>query len=279
MSDAAAILASSTLLIDEYLPRFDTTRREHLVVRGEPAAVLDEARNLDLLSLHGEPSAVLEEVRNLDLLSLHSPLLDTVMWVRTLPEKMGRKEPADVPSMRLGDLFDEAAESTADQPWVGLGERKGRELVIGVVGKFWQPSISWNTVPAESFRVVRRTRLGKDRSVDLRSAVRHRPDTGHLRGPHTHHRPAEQAEIRNLLAGGVAIRRRRHAVAAHCGVTSDGRAGTVHEFVTTTPIRIDPWIHHDGGPARIGLGLVRVPGRDPHRSAPSRPYGNIRPCS
>ncbi|MGB5759662.1 MAG: hypothetical protein WBM50_22295 [Acidimicrobiales bacterium] len=132
MSDAAAILASSTLLIDEYLPRFDTTRREHLVVRGEP-------------------SAVLEEVRNLDLLSLHSPLLDTVMWVRTLPEKMGRKEPADVPSMRLGDLFDEAAEPTADQPWVGLGERKGRELVIGVVGKFWQPSISWNTVPADRF--------------------------------------------------------------------------------------------------------------------------------
>ena len=142
MPDALTIASPSMLLIDDYLPQFDTTRREHLIVRGEPAAVFDE-------------------VRNLDLLSLHSPLLDAVMWLRALAEKLPGRKPTEVPSIRLGGLFDEAVAPTTEQPWVPLAERKGRELVFGVVGKFWQPSISWNPVPGDRFVAFDESGWGK----------------------------------------------------------------------------------------------------------------------
>jgi hypothetical protein len=35
--------------------------------------------------------------------------------------------------------------------WMLLGERPGRELVLGGVGHFWTPSIRWRDVPADRF--------------------------------------------------------------------------------------------------------------------------------
>ena len=51
-------LERNTLLIDEYLPDFDETRREHLVVDGSTEAVYEVMRNLDFLTVHSPmPSA------------------------------------------------------------------------------------------------------------------------------------------------------------------------------------------------------------------------------
>jgi hypothetical protein len=57
--------------------------------------------------------------------------------------------------MRLADLFDtvteDRQEAEPEQPWVGLGEDPGRELVFGAVGKAWRPSIQWRRVDPGDF--------------------------------------------------------------------------------------------------------------------------------
>jgi len=35
--------------------------------------------------------------------------------------------------------------------WLVLGERPGREIAFGAVGKFWQPVIEWRDVPQNEF--------------------------------------------------------------------------------------------------------------------------------
>ena len=133
-------LERSTLLIDEYLPDFDQTRIEHLVIDA-PTEVVYEA------------------MRTMDLLMVHSPITDLAMFVRGLPEKVGRLRrrsdpPAPpLPSMRLSALFDREGFDREEtlEGWVGLAEERGREIAFGAVGKPWLAEIEWKTVPPEGF--------------------------------------------------------------------------------------------------------------------------------
>ncbi len=125
-------LERPTLLLDDYLGDYDETRIEHLVTVGRP-------------------DDVYEVVRALDLLTIQSPMLDALMWLRTAPAKIAGKELPPPPSMALGGLFDDPVPPSVDQPWVPLAEERGEELVFGVVGKFWQPSITWLPVPSDRF--------------------------------------------------------------------------------------------------------------------------------
>jgi hypothetical protein len=124
------------LLLDSALPDFRFTR-------------------LECTALAAGPSRTYRAARDLDLLTVHSPLFDLVTRARGLPDRL-RGTPAHPPaSLRLADLFDTVTEdrqaAEAEQPWVGLGEDPGRELVFGAVGKPWQPSIQWRHVDPGDF--------------------------------------------------------------------------------------------------------------------------------
>lgn len=127
----------ATLLIDEILPEFDETIVEHLII---------EAR----------PGAVYAAVRNMDFLEISSPVMDAAMWVRALPERIGRRlrgeQAASAPTAAtLGELLDGTSKSEVFTGWIGLGEDRPNEIVFGAVGKVWQPDIEWRTVPATEF--------------------------------------------------------------------------------------------------------------------------------
>lgn len=133
-------LDSNTLLIDRYLPEFDESRIEHLV-------------------MDGRTEEVYETLRTVDFLMVHSPITDLAMFVRGLPEKIGRlrrgNEPPSppLPSMKLSALFNREGFERAEtlEGWVGLAEERGREIVFGAVGKPWLAEIEWKTVPPEDF--------------------------------------------------------------------------------------------------------------------------------
>ncbi|MEV4946768.1 hypothetical protein [Streptomyces sp. NPDC053755] len=119
------------LLLDAALPEFRFSRVECAVIAAAPDVVYGAARGLDTLSVH-------------------SPLFDMVMWARGVPDRVRRRPVATPPSMRVSDLFEPGAagdqEGLEVQPWVALGERAGREIAFGAVGKVWKPTIEWRRV-------------------------------------------------------------------------------------------------------------------------------------
>ncbi|MFJ9576774.1 hypothetical protein ACIRQF_10380 [Streptomyces sp. NPDC101191] len=132
----SATATAEPLLLDAALPVFRFSRLECAVMAAAPDVVYRAARDLDMLSIH-------------------APLFDVVMWARGVPDRVRRRPVATPPSMRVSDLFDSTATdttATGDQggpevrPWVALGERAGREIVFGAVGKVWKPTIEWRRV-------------------------------------------------------------------------------------------------------------------------------------
>lgn len=125
--------------IDEFMPAYDSIRVEQRVI-GAPA------------------HAVYKMVRDLDCLMIHSPITDLAVFVRHLPNRLGRAEDAPIartppmPRFRLSALFDaqspEVERSTG--AWVGIADHPGRALVFGAVGKPWQARVEWKLVePSE----------------------------------------------------------------------------------------------------------------------------------
>src|SRR5690348_9392874 len=95
------------LLIDRFLPRFDVTLTEHVVAD----AGLDETWRA---------------MRELDLMRVRSPLTHLAVFARTTQSQL--KPFAGDPGI---------------PGWLRLGETPGREVVLGAVGRFWQPGIEW----------------------------------------------------------------------------------------------------------------------------------------
>ncbi|MEK9523347.1 hypothetical protein ACIOMM_20165 [Streptomyces sp. NPDC087908] len=117
------------LLLDTALPEFRFSRLECSVIAATP-------------------DVVYRATRDLDMLSIHSPLFDAVMWARGAPARLRRRPVVTPSSMRVSDLFETGAGTgqEEDRPWVALGERSGRELAFGAVGRVWKPTIEWRRV-------------------------------------------------------------------------------------------------------------------------------------
>ena len=113
------------MLIDEFMPRYDVTLAEHVIVQSGVAATFRAAADLDFMTVH-------------------TPLLDLAMWARGLPARLNGRAPEPPPRLVLskGDPL---------PGWLVLGERTDRELAFGAVGKFWQPSIEWRDLSVEAF--------------------------------------------------------------------------------------------------------------------------------
>ncbi|HEX7660504.1 MAG TPA: hypothetical protein VF444_13605 [Pseudonocardiaceae bacterium] len=118
---------TTEMLIDRYLPGFDATIIEHVVV------------NADI------PTAW-RALCDLDLMRVHTPLLDAAFFVRGVPIRLagllgrGTQHPEAPPQLKL------SADSVGLEGWLQLGEQPEREIAIGAVGRFWQPNIEWHDV-------------------------------------------------------------------------------------------------------------------------------------
>jgi hypothetical protein len=117
------------LLIDRYLPDFDVTIVEHVLVDADVATTW-------------------QALRELDLMQVHTPLMDAAMRVRGAPVAIARAfgsqrpDPPPPPELRLG------GDGPGLPGWLDLGEVPYREIAFAAVGRFWQPDIEWYDVEA-----------------------------------------------------------------------------------------------------------------------------------
>jgi hypothetical protein len=110
-------------LIDDYMPEYDVRERHKTIVDATPEDVYASAMRLDLG---------------------HSPVIGLLRRLRALPVAMIRGES---PRPRLSVTLDDLQESG----FVLLAENPGRELVLGLTGRFWTLSGGVRQVPASEF--------------------------------------------------------------------------------------------------------------------------------
>ena len=110
----------STLLIDRFLPRYDLVVARAGVFRTLPEECYRTARDLDLLG---------------------DPVIRTLLGLRSLPQRLAdrlggsRSATAEAPprTFRLRDMVGPPI------GWILLGEEPGVEIVLGQIGRPWQP--------------------------------------------------------------------------------------------------------------------------------------------
>lgn len=147
------------MLIDRYLPNFDVTIVEHVVIEADR-------------------STTWQALRDLDLMTIRTPLIDAAMFVRSLPGKVaswrGHARPEAPPPEELKLVGD----SPGIEGWLFLGENPQHEIALGAVGRFWQPDITWydvTTMSPDEFRDFDAPGWGRiAASFTLRSYGEHR---------------------------------------------------------------------------------------------------------
>ena len=129
--------ASPPALIDELLPQFDEFERHERLVHAAPSAVYASLRRVDLLSsrtirwlilLRGAPGALRQ-------------------WSRKA------RRPSRPRMLTLSQML--------ERGFVLLGERPGRELALGVVGRFWTLGGERVTLDADGFAAFDRPGYAK----------------------------------------------------------------------------------------------------------------------
>jgi hypothetical protein len=123
------------MLIESAMPACDVVIAEHVVVAADPTSTFGAARALDLLTVR-------------------TPLLAASMWIRALPARLFGKAPPPLPRLVI-------AEGVGLPGWLLLGERPGREITFGAVGKFWRLVIEWRAVPLTDFPTFAEPGWGK----------------------------------------------------------------------------------------------------------------------
>jgi hypothetical protein len=125
------------MLAEEFLPAYDVSDEVATVVAADPSAVWAALLGTDLIEV-----------------GKRTPLAGLLDALRVLPELVshllhGERLPHAPTTLRLREI----TQLPPDQGgWVLPGERRGEELALGLVGKFWRPVIEYAHVPAERFR-------------------------------------------------------------------------------------------------------------------------------
>ncbi|GGU50373.1 hypothetical protein [Lentzea flava] len=116
----------SPLLADQFAPRCEFGRTDHVVVDADPVSTYQAVHDLDLSDLHGF-------------------LVNAAVGLRELPERWrSRGTRRQRTRLTINDL-------AAGSDWVVLGEQPGQELVFGAIGKVWQPIVKWVPIEARDF--------------------------------------------------------------------------------------------------------------------------------
>jgi hypothetical protein len=110
------------MLIDDFLPEFDFVEKHHVSVRAHAADVVRVASEVDF----GE-----------------SWLIRTLFWIRGLSTE----------NITLRSMSESRFETLAENP--------NRELLLGIVGKFWRPSGELKKIDSESFKAFREAGFAK----------------------------------------------------------------------------------------------------------------------
>ncbi len=123
-------------LYEQFLPVFDNSDELAVVVEADSTTTWRALVNADLMAV-----------------GKRHPMSAALGAVRMIPELMTGLLHGDLPdappaSMRLGTMTDEVSGAGT---WVKLGERPGEELALGLVGKFWKPTIEYRAVAADDF--------------------------------------------------------------------------------------------------------------------------------
>lgn len=114
------------LLADQFAPRCEFGRTDHVVVDADPASTYKAVHDLDFTDLHGF-------------------LVTAAVRLRELPERWREDRTSRRRTrLRIHDL-------DAGTDWVVLGENPGHEIVFGAIGKVWQPIVKWVPVEARDF--------------------------------------------------------------------------------------------------------------------------------
>src|SRR5579864_2226387 len=110
------------LLIDQFLPRYDLAIAHAEVLRAAPEMSYRAARSIDLFRV---------------------PLIRALLELRTVPQRLtdrlsggraGTDPTSAMPTFRLDDMVRPPIN------WTLLGEQPGVELVLGQIGRPWQPT-------------------------------------------------------------------------------------------------------------------------------------------
>jgi hypothetical protein len=109
------------VLIDEFLPNYDVVEHHEVDVDAPVDVAYRAVRNFDLA---------------------RSPVVLALLFVRGMPRMFTGGGPA-VTEARLDQLLETG--------FVVLEEQPGRELVLGVVGKFWRPTSGFRRIEPGEF--------------------------------------------------------------------------------------------------------------------------------
>src|SRR5690606_26939726 len=106
----------------------------------------------DSVEIGAPPAEIYAHLRSLPL--ERSAVARFLFWLRALPERVaGRAK--DAPALRLGDFPAQA------RGFVALADRPGEAFAVGAVGRFWEPSIPFEEIDAETFAEIDRPGLAK----------------------------------------------------------------------------------------------------------------------
>src|SRR2546426_3641241 len=111
------------MALERILPRYDASERHAIVVRADPARTYAALRALDLADL---------------------PLTRALMALRALPDRLLRR-----PGIRLRRHV--TLDGLRGAGFALLSEEPGREIVLGIAGRFWSVTGGGMRVSADDF--------------------------------------------------------------------------------------------------------------------------------
>ena len=120
-------MVEGRMLIDESLPVYHMVERHKIEVLAPVERVYEVVRHLDFS---------------------RSRVIRPLFWLRDLPGRW-RSSGSGAVEPRLALTLDTLVRSSG---FVLLGERPGREVLLGLVGRFWTPSGGTRRVTADEFR-------------------------------------------------------------------------------------------------------------------------------
>ena len=125
-------------LITELMPNYSLRQVDHVAVAAEPPQAYAVARNVEMYRV---------------------PFVRRLFWLRTLPERIAHWLRGKSQELNRSSRIDDI--TGAGSGFLLLGERPDREVVVGSVGKFWQPTIEFVPVTPAEFRTFERPGYGK----------------------------------------------------------------------------------------------------------------------
>lgn len=116
------------MLIDEFLPAYDVVERHETRVRASPATVYAALRQANLAD---------------------SPVVRLLLALRLLPQLIVAPRAVTTPTRTLGTAV--TLRDFEKRGFTVLAEDPPRELLIGLIGRFWTPDGGLRAVDAKSF--------------------------------------------------------------------------------------------------------------------------------